>query len=947
VALVSLALPFGAQGGSQAFARTARASAPTITVSTKALSPHGSIVLAGSGFDPSTSSHHTMVDLALTNSTTTAPIGTMQVDGSGKLVPIPNTPLVVPLNVDTSSPNRVTASEEGNPAMAASVLVNGTALTPNVNGGQGLSAQAGATISVQGGSFAPNETVAISLGGQPIMQNSAPLTVLSDASGHVAASFAIPQSQPAGPTSVTFTGSITGAGQHDQASAILTVLPQAANLTVTPSPAAIGTSVRLQASGFQPNEPVTFSLKYFDLSHNSFGALNSPATADASGMAVALIYIPAWADPSQGATVSVRGNVSGVSYSVPLSFASTASLTVSPPSALPGARITVIGSGFVPGENLYGTSRLFKAPIGPLAVVDGTGHFTATETVLQTLQPGSSVNVSVSGSGGDQASTGFTIANPGSTAITISVPSANEGGQLTITGKGFGADEAMALTIGGVPLSVNNTAPVAGTVSAFSSITPVTDAVGAFTATITLPSGVAPGAYTIQAAGATSGHTATANLTLSLAQSNHWYFAEGFTGQGPTVAFTETLTLLNPGNAVVTGAIEYDFPDGSTSSVPVTLQPHTVRLENVNSDIGPNHIVSTQVKTDQSILVERTILRTNAAGQALDTDFSPGQSAPQTQWYFAEGYGGVTFQPYLTLQNPATVPVSATITLYPATGSPVSVGANIPPSGRYTLNLRSVLAGISFSTFILASAPVVAERVEYWGDGAGSAKFGAGVKPGISSPGKTWYFSYASVQGGDQAFLSLFNPGQQPANVTVQFYNAAGTQVGSTKLVVNASQRGTVQPGSVVGNSVSGPVAAIVTSDVAITAEEAQYYGGSPNQGSHPGTAIEGRQTTATRWSFASGDTMNYQESEYIFNPGSSTARVSASFIGSNAQVITATYSISPTSVLTVPANLLAGLPAGVHGSVWTSTNNVPFVITQTLLGNDGKSALADQGVAG
>jgi hypothetical protein len=234
--------------------------------------------------------------------------------------------------------------------------------------------------------------------------------------------------------------------------------------------------------------------------------------------------------------------------------------------------------------------------------------------------------------------------------------------------------------------------------------------------------------------------------------------------------------------------------------------------------------VSTQVKTDQPILAERTILRTNAAGQALDTDFSPGQSAAQTQWYFAEGYGGVTFQPYLTLQNPATVPVSTTITLYPATGSPVSVGASIPPSGRYTLNLRSVLAGISFSTFVLASAPVVAERVEYWGDGAGSAKFGDGVKPGISSPGKTWYFSYASIQGSDQAFLSLFNPGQQPANVTVQFYNATGAQVGTTKLVVNANQRGTVQPGSVLSASVSGPVAAIVTSDVAIAAEEAQYW---------------------------------------------------------------------------------------------------------------------------
>ena len=623
-----------------------------------------------------------------------------------------------------------------------------------------------------------------------------------------------------------------------------------------------------------------------------------------------------------------------LTFSVQLSFAQTASLVITPPSALPGAQILIAGSGFVPGENLYPTTRLFKAPLGRLAVVDATGHFTATETIQQSLQPGSQVGVAVSGSGGDQASVEYTIATPSPVAISISAKNANEGDQVGITGKGFGANESVAFTIGGVPLSVNGSAPT-------------TDTTGAFTASVTLPSEIAPGSYVVRAAGSTSGDSATANLNLSLAQSNHWYFAEGFTGQSPTVSFTETLTLMNPGNNTATGDIEYDFTDGSTSSLPVTLQPHSLHVENVNSDIGPDRIVSAQVETNQPIVVQRTITRANGAGQALDTDFSPGQSAPQTQWYFAEGYGGVSFQPYLTLQNPETIPVSATITLYPATGAPVSVPAAIPPSGRYTLNLRSVLAGISFSTFVLASAPVVAERVEYWGDGAGSAKFGAGVKPGISSPGKTWYFSYASVQDGDQAFFSLFNPGAQDAHVNVTFFNGSGTQVGTASVTVQPGQRGTIQPGSVLSKTVTGAVAAIVTSDVAIAAEEAQYYGGSPNQGSHPGAAIEGRQLTATRWSFASGDTGTYQESEYIFNPGTTAAQITAQFIGSNGQVTTASYTVGPKRVLTVSANAVKGLPVGVHGSVWTATNNEPVVITQVLLAAGGKAALADQGIPG
>jgi hypothetical protein len=911
----------------------AQAGAPTIAVSSKGVSPHGSISVTGSGFDPSSGNHRVLVDLTLTNGTTTATMGTMQVDGSGNLLPIPNSPLVVPLNVDAVGLNRVTASEEGNPAMAASVLVGGLAVAPSLNGGQGLTAQAGSSITVHGTGFAPAETVTVSLNGQPVQQNGPPLTVLSDAAGKVSASVSLPQNLAAGISTITFAGGVTGAGQHDLASALLTVQPQAANLIATPDPAVVGTSLRLQAGGLQANEAVTFSIKYFDLGQHSFGAVNAPATTDAAGGAVALIYIPASADPSQGVTVSVRGIVSGTTFSVHIPFAVTASLAITPTTALPGAQILVTGSGFVPNENLYPTTRLFKAAIGRLAVVDATGHFTVTETIVQSLQPGAQVSVAVSGSGGDQAAETYTLASPGPPAIVLSTSSANDGDQLGIVGKGFGPNEAVALTIGSVPLSVNGAVPT-------------TDATGAFTASATLPSEIAPGAYAVHAAGATSGSTATASLNLNLAQSNHWYFAEGFTGQSPMVSFTETLTLMNPGNSVATGDIEYDFPDGSTSSVPVTLQPYTLHVEDVNADIGPNRIVSAQIKTDQPIVAERTITRTNGAGQALDTDFSPGQSAPQAQWYFAEGYGGVSFQPYLTLQNPATVPVSATITLYPATGSPVSVAASIPPSGRYTLNLRSVLAGISFSTFVLASAPVVAERVEYWGDGAGSAKFGAGVKPGISIPGTTWYFSYASVQDGDQAFLSLFNPSAQAAHVSVAFYNGTGSQVGATAVTVQPGQRGTIQPSTVLTNTVTGAVAAVLTSDVAIAAEETQYYGGSPNQGSHPGAAIEGRQLTATRWSFASGDTGAYQESEYVFNPGAGAATISARFLGTNGQVTTASYTVGPKAVLTVDANAIKGLPAAIHGSVWTSTNNVPVVITQVLLAA-GKAALADQGIPG
>ena len=148
--------------------------------------------------------------------------------------------------------------------------------------------------------------------------------------------------------------------------------------------------------------------------------------------------------------------------------------------------------------------------------------------------------------------------------------------------------------------------------------------------------------------------------------------------------------------------------------MPVSLKSHSVLTEDVNNDVGSNKIVSAVVKASQPIYAERTITRTNAQKQALDSDFSPGQPSPQSTWYFAEGYSGVTFQPYLTVLNPFSQPITMTVTLYPTVGSPVSVPAALVPFGRYTLNLRGVLPGKSFSTSLVASQPVVAERVEYW-----------------------------------------------------------------------------------------------------------------------------------------------------------------------------------------------------------------------------------------
>lgn len=934
----TLALIAGGLAASPIASHRAHAASPTIAVTPTTAAPHAAVQISGSGFDPSSNGHTVTVDFLLTSSGGATKLGTAQTDGSGQIAAQQFT---LPFTLDAPGPNQITATEEGNAALVAAAALTGIALHPQLNNGQPLAVPQGtSSVHVQAAGFAPNDTLTVTLNGAPLSVGGQS-TLTADASGVASISVTLPQGSASASQTLTVTGSAKGAGQNDQAGAVISAAggsatpgptatstggPQpTSGLLVSPNPAAVGTTIRATAGGFQPNEPVTFTLHFFNIATANYAVTNAPATADGQGIATAYITIPASADGSKPGSVDAHGITSGVTVSAPLSFAQLARLSVSPSSALPGAQVTISGTGFVPGEALFVTSRLFPTPAGHFAVIDATGSFSTTVKLLETLQPGAKLSIGVSGSGGDDAATTFTVAQPGFAAVLANPTVAGAGTTITLTGHGFYANEALAFAAGQVGLT-----PLGA---------PMTDNTGAFTATATLSPTLAPGTYTIKVSGASSSIAASAPITVQPTV----YMAEGFTGQGPSVFFHETLAILNAGGKTARGSIIYMFDDGTTKSIPITVVAHALLQEDVNKDVGPNRIVSAMVQTDQPVAASRTITRTDRARHTLDADFSPGVTAPQSTWYFAEGYSGVTFQPYLVLQNPSTVAVTATVALFVSKYPAKIVAVNLPAYGRSTLNLRAVLPNRSFSTRVTATGPIVAERVEYWGVGAGSGKYGAGVKPGVATPGKSWYFGYGSVLDGDQAYLSLFNPHTIAAHAQVVFFNGTGAVAGSTKITVPPGQRSTVYANSIVGARHS-PIAAIVTSDREITAEEAQYVDGSPNVGAHAGAAIEGRPATARTWTFATGNTATYNESEYVFNPSRKATAVTVTFYGADRQVLSATYAVKPLTVISISANALKKLHAGAHGSVWTA--KAPVVVTQVLIGKKDHTMLADQGVA-
>jgi hypothetical protein len=155
-------------------------------------------------------------------------------------------------------------------------------------------------------------------------------------------------------------------------------------------------------------------------------------------------------------------------------------ITVSPTSGYKGDTVTIEGAGWVPGS--LGLVTVSFNAVTQLVTTPGTGGtFTAQMAIPVDAVSGQLIGASDT-KGNTAASVAFLISDP---AITVDPASGPAGTVVTVTGQGFQPQSAVtALTIGGG--TVLPTTPV------------VTDALGAFTATFSVP-GLASGAQTVSA----------------------------------------------------------------------------------------------------------------------------------------------------------------------------------------------------------------------------------------------------------------------------------------------------------------------------------------------------------------------------------------------------------------------------------------------------------------
>lgn len=841
----------------------------------------------------------------------------------------------------------------------------------------------GYTISIAPGSFGNGSAVTISF------TDSNSNVTASLASGTAATDGSLTLnnvSLPSDATAGTAHLNAAGSGGLGHATGTFTVVP---SLNISPTHAPVNTTLNLAISGkgFGPTDTVNFSVAGTQLSATtttngvgSFSTTISVSTGANAGTinitatdAKATQTVQFTVDPASGSTATLTPTQTPTGTLTPTGGGLTINPASGPPSISGGAQTTVTVSAptnYFPANSpatvLFTDSSNTHTTLSTSATVDSSGNFSATVTIPSNASGGNATITVIAG--GKSLSGTFKV-----TPVMVATPTTVQpGGTLTINGYGFTPSKVITFNLGG-------TTPIQATT------TVATDPHGTFTASIVIPSTTPQGANFITASDGTTAlpqalvqftvgtPTATPTATSSVSATptstptatgtpptatptntpvgqtivTTAYFAEGYTGLASTngkATFSEVLNILNPGSTAASVTITY-YVQGAAAPQVVTRQipPTTVLREPVNADVGSDKFVAAVVTSPQHLVVSRTISRVSAAGTRLDGSTTQPAGAPATSWAFPEGYTGITFQEYLSLLNTSNVPASVQVLLAPQ--ATTSAGAHtltvtVAPQGRFTVNIRALNlnnSAKSVGMIITSNVPIVAERVEYFGDGVGSGKFGSTVSKGFTAGATEMRIPYGTSGGaapdshgvqqpvGDQGYVTLLNPASSggAAHVTVGFTDSAGHQLGQPVIRdINPGTRQTVVANVALGPTAAGPFSISISSSLPIVAELAQYTGGSPNIGLHPGVAIPAFSGALTdgflsELSTQQIDAAPVKRTAYIYNPGGSPIQVSATYFGATGTTAQATYNVPAGGIATVNVNqdIQSTIPAGPVGA--------------------------------
>jgi hypothetical protein len=306
--------------------------------------------------------------------------------------------------------------------------------------------------------------------------------------------------------------------------------------------------------------------------------------------------------------------------------------------------------------------------------------------------------------------------------------------------------------------------------------------------------------------------------------------------------------------------------------------------------------------------------------------------------------------------NPTSSVANVTVNILPQTPASATsvptiapITLTIQPMSRATLPIRAAVlkagAGISqFGVSINSNVALANERIEYYGDGIGSGKYGAVTKAAGTAGFRQLVFAATSGvfpstggnnnagTGNDVSRIAIINPGPSSAGsatVTVSAFDKTGAPINSQQIQVDGGTRQTVNLNDIVGTQ-SDVFSVIVTSDMNVYVEKVDFYGGDPaNGGTFAAAGDAGAPAGLTSVQFpyldlASPTGTVISQTVYLYNPGATTITVRGTYLSqTGAAPVVKTYTVAPNAITAVSVNSdAATLPKGAVSGIFQIINN-------------------------
>ncbi len=294
-----------------------------------------------------------------------------------------------------------------------------------------------------------------------------------------------------------------------------------------------------------------------------------------------------------------------------------------------------------------------------------------------------------------------------------------------------------------------------------------------------------------------------------------------------------------------------------------------------------------------------------------------------TDAYFAEGYTGLNFHEYLTVQNPGSAQ-TLTIDYFNDSGRVITKQHALGPGSRTTILVNDdVGPAQNVSAHLHAPNIFVAERPMYF---SWSGITGGHDAMGAQSLNTTYYFAEGYTGSGFAEFLTLLNPGTVAAAVNVTYYFNDGSLPKTVAHTVGATSRMTIRVNDA---SEAGPgreVSVKIVSDNPVLAERPMYFNYFGETG---GSDTVGSSTLMNDQNLAEGHVgQSFDEFLTLLNPNPSPVTATITYYLASGPPHDQPVTLLANSRTTVHVN--AVLPAGSDSSVHVHST-LPILVERPM----------------